>query len=279
MLQAVVNFFRPKDKQQVQQQQQQGGQIKQFPKVQKPPLQQTKNVFVQQQQTKNQQQQGKNQQQQQQQQGVVQFVPKQNMPSLTQRSQSLTGQQLTTASQLTDAITRQVNQQARQSGQQLAQAQKQKMKQTQLQQARNAHAQVLSYASEARSLLNEIKQIVSARRAQTQQGRLQAQRVKAQTQQSKLQAQRVKKDVATMVAELRLLLDQISTIRQQGQRVQNRHIRQLQQIKRTLLSQCKMPIAQCNKNVIQHITPYGNKLKIAVDIKQDIKQNTKCGVF
>jgi hypothetical protein len=250
VLQAITKWFRPK------QQTQQVIVAGQFPKVQKPPLQQTSSMFV---QKKQQTRQGQTQQQQTRQgqtqqtqtQQVLAFVPKQNLPPMKE-----TSQELATTSQLADAITQQVSQQARQSGQQLAQRQK-VLTPSQLRQARNAHAQVLSYSSQARSLLNDIRKLMSARQSQTQQ--------------SKRQAQKAKKDAKEIVAELRVLLEQIAAIRQQSQQVQKRHIRQLQQIKTTLIAQAQGVVAdKSSKKVIQHnITPEGNKLRISVDIKPE----------
>ena len=253
VFQTLFNFLSPKQQQQKPQRQQQQQQ-----NVPKPPLQQTSAMFVQkrkQQQKNNGQQQTR---QQQTKQTKVDFIPKQNLPPIQQTSSSFQQQQFQTTSQLADAITQQVNKQTRSSGQQLSQMQKQKVKQTQMQQARNAHAQLLSYASQARSLLDEIKGLLRTRQVQTQQ--------------SKRQAQKVKNDANTIIAELGLLLEQISGIRT----VQQKHIRQLQQLKTTLLVQAQglRSHDQTNKKVIQHVTPDGNRLKISVDVKPD----TKCCV-
>lgn len=256
MLKAITDFFSPK---------QQTTQTQQIAtKVQKTPYQQTSSLFVlkkqqgQQQQTKTQRgQQQQTRTQQGQQQKATNFVPTQNLPPM-----KMTSQQLTTTTQLADAITQQVNQQARQSGQQLAVKQK-TLTPSQLQQARNAHAQVLSYASQARSLLDEIRKLVSARQTQTQQ--------------SKRQLQKARKDANTILAELRVLLEELAAIRQENRQIQQRHIRQLQQIKTTLLAQAQglRPLRHqqqgSSTKVIQHITPDGNKFKIAVDIKNDAK--------
>ena len=110
--------------------------------------------------------------------------------------------------------------------------------------------------------VDEIRKLVSARQTQTKQ--------------SKQQLQKARKDANTILTELRVLLEELAAIRQQNRQIQQRHIRQLQQIKTTLIAQAQglRPLRQqqnTSTKIIQHITPDGNKFKIAVDIKPDTK--------
>lgn len=238
MIDAIVNFLSPKEKTQQQ--------VKRQQLVQKP-----QQVVQKQQQVVEKQQ---------------QFVPKQNMPVLKQTSQTLHGtqgqkqqEQFKTTTQLTDAITQQVNKQARQSRQQLAQMQHLGLKQAQLEQAKKAHSDILSYATQARTLLEDIRAIVNKRQQQNKQ--------------MKRQTQKIKNNANVIVVELRNVLEQMSSLRQQNKRVQQKHIRQLQNIKTTLLDQGLLVPSQqvSNKKVVQHITPDGNKFRISVDVKPDAK--------
>jgi hypothetical protein len=239
VLKGIMQFFNPKTGQQVQ---------------------------VKQQQTKRQGQQQQTKQQVQQQQ-VVDFIPqgKMEMPPLRQTSSLFQQaqqkqQQLTTADQLSDAIVQQVNKQTQQSRQQLAQAKKQQVDKQKLEQAQLAHEQILGYARQIRSLLSQINEMRQINKIRQQ-----------QTQQNKRKIKKAETDATSIVAELRSLLDQMATARQQTRRTQQSHIRQLENLKTTLIAQAEGLKPASNKKVVQYDTPDGNKVRIQLAVRPDSK--------
>ena len=220
------------------------------------PTQQGQSKVLQQKQQRQQKQQGQDK--------PLPFVPTHNLPPIKMSSQMLDAQTATFA----DALQKQVNPQARQSGQQLAIHQK-TLTPSQLQQARQAHAKVLSYASQARSLLEDIRELTQTRRSQDQQ--------------VKLQLQKTRKDAHSIMTKLKTLMEEFVVIRQQNRQIQKRHVNQLQQIKTALLAQVQgihnRPVLgqqqqqqkKSSTKIIQHTTQDGNKFKIAVNIQPDAK--------
>jgi len=240
VLKGFMQFFNPDSKQQGQQVQvqQQGQQV----------------------QTKKQGQQVQTKQQQ-----VADFVPqgKMDVPPLRQTSSLFQQkqQQLATADQLSDAIVKQVNTQTQQSRQQVAQAKKQQVDKQKLEQAQRAHEQILGYARQIRSLLSQVNEMRQINKLRQQ-----------QTQQSKRKMKKAETDASAVVAELRSLLDQIANARQQTRRTQQSHIRQLEQLKTTLIAQAEgLKPAQSNKKVVQYDTPDGNKVRIQLAVRPDSK--------
>lgn len=216
-----------------------------------------------QQQTKKQQQvqvKQQGQQQQQQKKQVADFIPqgKIDVPPLKQTSslfQQQKQQQLTTVDDFTQAIVDGVNQKVQQSRQQLAKDKKQQIDRRKLEQAQMAHQQILGYAREIRSLLSQINEMRQVNKLRQQ-----------QTQQSKLKLKKAENDANLIVANLKGLLEQITNVRQQTRRVQQSHINQLKQMKKTLLAQAAILRPAV---VAQSDTPQGNKVRIQLAVRPE----------
>lgn len=205
------------------------------------------------------------------------FNPKQQgqqtkqLPPLAQTSMLFGGQQAKQQGQqakqldqqqtnevLADAIADRVKQQAQQSRQQLHQLRRQQATKAVVADAEQAHAQVLDYARQARALLAEIKEAsgqVGVRRQQAQQGRRLLKKREA--------------EAAEVVGKLRAVLGQMMAKRQQGQRAQASHLRQLRQIRQDLIDQ--VAAAQPNKKVVQYDTQDGNKVRVQLSLHPDAK--------
>lgn len=256
MLQGIREFFSPDTKQQPKQQQQQKviGQVKQQQVI------------------------GQNKQQQQVigQQTKPTFIPS---PPLKETSTlfAIPSQQLITSDQLSDAIIQQAKQQAQKSRKQLGQIKQQqqqlgqkrqaqqivRIQQEKLEQTTKAHQQILGYVSQVRSLLEEIKTLRDTNVAQSQQSRNRLRQTRA--------------EMTDLEEKLRDLHAQMTNARQQTNKTQKSHIRQLQGIKTTLLAQAEglRPVQEkVNKKMIQYATPDGNKMRIQLSIHPD----TKCCV-
>lgn len=244
-----------------------------------PPQQQKKQQVIVQQQKK---QQGK--QQTKQDTGIIDFfVPKQpqqtkqqqfvlqqqkkQMPPLKESSQVFEPvKQFQIADQVADQIVgseqikqvsgdiiKQVSKQTQQSRQQLAKTTKQGVPDD-IEKARKAHQQILEYSNKIKSLLAEIHQNYQLNRIQTQQ--------------TNNRLKKKDREASIILSELKNMLDQMNTMRQQTQRAQQSHIRQLQQIKQKLLEPNEPKV---NKKIVQYDTPDGNKLKIQVSVHPESK--------
>lgn len=233
MLEGIVKFFNP-DTPEKQKQKQGGGQQQQ---------QQVKQTG--------------GQQQQQQQQVKVQMPPLKETSSLFEPVKK----QFQESDQLTDAIVQQVNKQAQQSRQQVAQAKKQQLSEEKIQQVQKAHEQILGYARQIRTLLSQIREMRQTHLTRQQ-----------QVQQNRRRIKKAEQDAVLVVGQLRDLLEQIAVNRQQSRRAQLSHIRQLQQLKTNLLAEEFQPIQQrINKKMIQYDTPQGNKVRVQLSVHPDSK--------
>jgi hypothetical protein len=266
---AILNFFNPKAPQQQQKKQQVVVQQKKQ-QQQKPPENSMLDFFK---SKPTKQQVVVQQQQQQKKQGVLDFLtPKQQkivvqqqqqkpMPPLKERSHIFQPiQQFQVADQVanqvidqaTKDIVKHVQKQTQQSRQQLANITKQQ-DEKKVEQARKAHQQILEYSHKIRSLLAEIQEAY-------QLGRI-------QTQQTSNRLKKKEREAMHIISELKSVLEQINLTRQQTRKAQQSHIRQLQQLKQTLV-----PLDQkLNRKVVQHITPDGNKMRIQVNVHPDSK--------
>lgn len=253
VFEGIANFFNPDTTQKAKQQTQQAKQQFQQAKQQ---AQQGRQQF---QQAKQQAQQGRQQAQQAQQQTNKQV----QMPPLKETSglfgQDKKQQQFKTSDQLSDAIIDQIKQQAQQSRQQLTQLKDQQASQQKIDQAKKAHEQLLGFARQAKTLLNQIKDMREINTASQQQDRQRLRQTKEQANE--------------IVSGLRALFEQVAAHKKQTMSKQQTYIRQLKQLKQfkqSLLSQQTLG-QKTNKKSIQYQTPDGNKLRIQVAIQPDSK--------